>query len=303
MIDLHIHTSHSVDARDEPLWVLGRARELGLAAISITDHSTLDGWRSVRDRAREFGVELVPGTEVGASYTFRGHILELHILGFYFHDETPIDQLGKRQHEVSAGYLEVFFDGLREIGVDITRESVAREFPCRRIGSTAVRAQMRSRGYAKGLVESSLLERRAISAVVDPALREALPFDEVLAGLLETGGTILLAHPMKLLSAKYGALSEDEVLAASDEMLARGLHGVEVWNSGLTAVHAGQLLKFARERGIPISGGTDSHDSKEGKSKIGTLPVPDWVLDTLKRHQRGEDPWEGVDAAVVGDEP
>ena len=303
MIDLHIHTSHSADARDDPLWVLGRARELGLPAISITDHSTLDGWRSVRDRAGEFGVELVPGVEVGASYTFRGHILELHILGFYFHDETPVDELGRRQRETSVGYLEVLFEGLREIGVDITRESVAREFPGRRIGSTPVRAQMRSRGYAEGLVESSLLERRAVSAVADPTLREALPFDEVLAGLLDTGGTTLLAHPMKLLSAKYGALSEEEVLAASDEMLARGLDGIEVWNSGLTAVHAGQLLKFARERGIPISGGTDSHDSKEGKSKLGTLPVPDWVLDTLKRHQRGEDPWEGVDAAVVGDEP
>ena len=41
-IDLHIHTNAS-DGTDSPARVVEKARELGLAAIAITDHDTIAG--------------------------------------------------------------------------------------------------------------------------------------------------------------------------------------------------------------------------------------------------------------------
>ena len=295
MIDLHVHTSHSPDAVDEPRWALERAKQRGLVAIAITDHGTIEGWREARPLAEAAAIELVPGIEVGARHTYRGRILLLHILAYLFRDEKPLDDLARRERDNSCRYRELLFEGLRKLGVPITPESQQEEFPGHTPSTIFIRRQMRSRGYAKDKVESADLEYRAIAEVADPDLRESLPIDEVVTAMKSSGATTIFHHPYNLSNvwARHPE-PEADTWDLIDDVLSHGVDGVEVWSPERPAAYVSQLLDFARTRRLPVSGGSDSHASREDSSTLGTLDVPDWALETLRRHQRGQDPWEGT---------
>src|SRR6202166_2362597 len=75
--DLHVHTTHS-DGAYTPAQVVELARRSGLAAVSISDHDTLDGIPSAR-RTAATGVEVVAGVELTSCYRAR----VFHLLGYF----------------------------------------------------------------------------------------------------------------------------------------------------------------------------------------------------------------------------
>jgi len=60
-VDLHMHTSASVDCRSAPSRVVARARAAGLDRIAITDHDEIDGAFAARDLDPE---RVIVGEEV-----------------------------------------------------------------------------------------------------------------------------------------------------------------------------------------------------------------------------------------------
>ena len=75
--DLHIHTTFSFDGSSTVSAVLEwAANYTDLDVIAITDHDELDGALEARERAVEFGIEVVPGIEVS---TADGHLLALFV--------------------------------------------------------------------------------------------------------------------------------------------------------------------------------------------------------------------------------
>lgn len=74
-VDLHIHSRFSVDSMSEPKEIAKRAAYLGLGAIAVTDHGTLDGARAVA-RLAPASLLVVPGMELR---TDKGDLLALFI--------------------------------------------------------------------------------------------------------------------------------------------------------------------------------------------------------------------------------
>ena len=62
--DLHLHSFYS-DGNLSPDELVARASEAGLAAMSITDHDTIDAQREAFEAGRRRGVEVVSGIEFG----------------------------------------------------------------------------------------------------------------------------------------------------------------------------------------------------------------------------------------------
>ena len=62
-IDLHLHSTQS-DGSSSPTQVVQRAAELGLSAISLTDHDSVAGVQEAQNIGRDIGVEVIPGTEL-----------------------------------------------------------------------------------------------------------------------------------------------------------------------------------------------------------------------------------------------
>lgn len=71
--ELHAHSTHS-DGRDSVKELVLRALELGLNALSITDHDTLNGSFEAIEFVKEehLDIEIIPGVEVS---TTDGHLL------------------------------------------------------------------------------------------------------------------------------------------------------------------------------------------------------------------------------------
>ena len=61
-IDLHVHSNYS-DGSMSPTELLQAAARIGLAAIAITDHDTVDGVDEAVAAGEGLGVEVVPGLE------------------------------------------------------------------------------------------------------------------------------------------------------------------------------------------------------------------------------------------------
>jgi len=72
--DLHVHTSYSKDGESSVEEILKRAEELGLDAIAITDHDTVDGAKHALTIRSP--VLVIPGIEVS---TRQGHLLVLGV--------------------------------------------------------------------------------------------------------------------------------------------------------------------------------------------------------------------------------
>lgn len=73
--DLHVHTRFSKDGESSVEDVLARARAIGLAAVAITDHDTLDGVRYAAGLENP-PVLVIPGVEVTTS---DGHLIALGV--------------------------------------------------------------------------------------------------------------------------------------------------------------------------------------------------------------------------------
>jgi len=79
--DLHIHTNYSWDGTCTVPATLKKAGEVGLDVIAITDHDEIDGALEARALASEYGLDVIPGSEVS---TADGHLLALFI-----HEHIP----------------------------------------------------------------------------------------------------------------------------------------------------------------------------------------------------------------------
>ena len=77
-VDLHAHSTAS-DGSRAPADVIREAKRVGLAAIALTDHDTLDGIAEAIAMGAELGVRVVPGVELSA---VEGDV-ETHILGLH----------------------------------------------------------------------------------------------------------------------------------------------------------------------------------------------------------------------------
>ncbi|MFC7076008.1 PHP domain-containing protein [Haloarcula halophila] len=75
-VDPHLHTVASYDAQTMPETLLARAREVGLDAVVVTDHDTVEGARIVADLAPEYDLVGVVGCEIS---TAGGHLLAIGV--------------------------------------------------------------------------------------------------------------------------------------------------------------------------------------------------------------------------------
>lgn len=278
MIDLHMHSNFS-DGSMTPTELISKAKQIGLSAIALTDHDTIDGVPELMETGKKNDLTTVPGVEISidTSLPNNGH---LHMLGLF------IDPYSKELKE-TLDYLrtqrnlraEKIINKLNDLNIPVTMEELLEEAGEGSIGRPHV---------AKILVRKKVVQ--SIQEAFDIYLAKGKPayMDKVKLGekdaigmIKNANGLAILAHPHLM---NYDTFEETrEKILTLQEM---GLDGYEVHYPGMPVDFSGNLLKLARENNFLISGGSDFHGTNKDDIAMGTgkgeLAVPDEVYHNLR---------------------
>lgn len=256
--DLHLH-SHFSDGTYSPEEIVGHARRLGLRAIALTDHDTVEGCgRAATACARE-GLEFLSGAELTAELD--GH--EVHILGFALDPTHPrlLRELAVFQ-SVRQDRVREMVERLNALDVPLSADAVFALANCRSPGRPHVARALVQGGFCTSLDQAFdrylKLHRPAWVPKFKISAHAAIDL------IHEAGGLAVMAHP--------GLNHNDRLIPP---IVAAGLDGLECWHTKHSADAAGRYLAYARQHNLVVTGGSDCHGLSKGKPLIGTVRL-DW---------------------------
>jgi predicted metal-dependent phosphoesterase TrpH len=273
-IDLHLHTTAS-DGTSSPEELVRHAAELGLKAIAITDHDSVDGIPAALEEGRRQKIEVVPGVELSSDLGG----LDVHFLGYFidYENEWLRGHLEKLRHLRYERALKIV-EKLRDSGVKIVFEDVLAEAGEGAVGRAHIARVMVKEGYVSAIGEAfeKHIGRQA------PCYVEKYFYTpgDVIRIIKRVGGIPVFAHP--------GQTCCDEKIP---EFIREGVEGLEVYHSEHTAQQVEHYKKMAKENGLIITGGSDCHGLKSLRGFImGSVFVPGRVLKDLKRFKNLQHP-------------
>jgi 3',5'-nucleoside bisphosphate phosphatase len=260
--DLHTHTYHS-DGTRSPKEVIDVALASGLTILSISDHDNLAAYFEIAKYAGERGVTLIPGIELSCIYEG----VDVHVLAYAFdaHDERIAERL-QRFRETREHRGHAIVDRLRSLGVPISAE---------RVDQLAAGGAMGRPHVARALVEAGHVA--SVQEAFDKYLgagkpgyidKERFAVREAVALIREAGGVTSIAHPT--LYPDHNRL----VPLLLDE----GIDAVEVLHPQVDENHRHRYASVARFRGKFTTGGSDDHGSVKTTETLGTIRVPETMI-------------------------
>ena len=273
-IDLHTHSTAS-DGSFSPTELVKLAKEMGLRALALTDHDTIEGLAEFIKTGKELDLETVPGTELSA-YFEKG---TLHILGYFidFHSPKLKDRLKKLQ-EARAERNPKIVKKLQALGIPITYEEVVAISGGGQVGRPHFAKLLLQKGIVKTFDEAfERFLKRGAPAYVE---KDKIFPRECLEIILEAGGIPVLAHPFTL------HLENDALEAFVKQLKDWGLRGIEAYYTEHTPAQTAFYLKLAEKYGLCVTGGSDFHGKNKPEIKLGlgygNLRVPYRLLERLK---------------------
>lgn len=264
-VDLHVHTTAS-DGTWRPAKVVREALELGLEAVGIADHDTVEGLAEAMEEGRRLSLEIVPGVEINTED--RGK--EIHLLGYYVEPTPQFTGLLQNLRQARFDRMVEMVDKLRGLGMEVSRERILE------IAGDAAPGRPHA---ARALVEKGYVQsvREAFERYLDigrPAYVERFRLTPARAveAILAAGGVPVLAHP--------GLIGDDLYIPALAE---KGLKGLEVYHPAHDRSTSLHYLKMARRYGLLATGGSDCHGPAAGQPVLlGTVTVPCAVVEELQ---------------------
>ncbi len=150
LIDLHLHTYYS-DGTFTPEQVAKAAEEMKLAAISLTDHDTIEGCDRLAKACDERNIEFIPGTEL--SVDIEGY--EMHLLGYFLdtQNERLITETTKYQQN-RTNRVHGLVDQLNELGIELDADDVFDLTKCKAPGRPHVARALVKLGFCGSVDEA-----------------------------------------------------------------------------------------------------------------------------------------------------
>lgn len=269
-VDLHVHTTAS-DGTATPVEIVVMAKSLGLGAIAITDHDTLEGIEIALDVGRLYKIEVIPGIELGSEY--QGE--EIHILGYLveLHNREFLDKLTLFQ-DTRVHRMEKMVNKLQELGFPIALDRVLEISGSGSLGRPHLAAALVEAGIVK--TTSEAFDRYIGSGRPAYMPRYKLEPVEAVRLIRAAGGVPVLAHPGLNNSARL-----------VEELIEAGLAGLEAYHPAHSWEQASYYHRLAVKHGLIVTGGSDYHGpSHKAGCRLGSDTVPHSVIDELKKKSK-----------------
>ena len=262
-IDLHIHSTAS-DGSYSPSDIIAMAANIGLQAIAITDHDTLDGACQALECDIPSGLRLVTGVEISAQpppeFKIGG---SLHILGYGVDPNHPkLTQTLRKFQKIRDSRTHRMLDQLHQLGIPLTLEQVMAE-----VGEGAAsRPHIASAMVKAGIVTNFDDAFQKYLGIGRPAYvnKERLSCQLTFELIATAGGIPVLAHPYLI---PYQSLDQlDYFIRLLSDM---GLKGIEVYYSKHPAEAVRQYIILAEKYDLLATGGSDFHGRLTPEIRMG----------------------------------
>lgn len=274
--DLHNHTTAS-DGEYTPAALVQAAAALGLQAVGVTDHDTLNGLAEALAAGEAAGIQVIPGVEVSLRFRRPSFTGTLHYLLYIpvalladntFHQmATAIFGQGRGGGLVRARIAAINEQFGPHGKLPLLQRSVTAE------EVEALAPNVTRRHFALALSDNHGLDKEQISQLIgndSPAYVPSGIEPAQLTPLLHAYPRLVrvFAHPAA--GSFPGDSLYNEVLPPveiveqllpeflDDKLL--GLDGLEVHYPGHTPAHEALLVQWAEKYGLMITGGSDCHD-------------------------------------------
>jgi hypothetical protein len=278
--DLHLHSLFS-DGTFTPEELAGRGREAGLAAMSLTDHDTVEGCARMAQACQALGIDFIVGTELTAEFEHK----EIHLLGYFLDPQNaPLLSEMKKFQAVRKSRIHEMVARLNEINIPLRAEAVFALANCRSPGRPHVARALVQEGHCQSLDEAfERFLKKGRSAWVPKCKISAL---DAVTLIHQAGGLAVMAHP--------GLNHCDDILPT---LAGQGLDGIECFHTKHSAKMSRHYLNLAARLNLLVTGGSDCHGFSKGKPLIGGVKLPGIYWEKLKAAPRNR---EGRRAVILG---
>jgi len=266
MVDLHTHSTAS-DGTYSPKELVYLAKKVGLKALALTDHDTLDGLPEAYQTAKEEGLPFLCGVEISVKFDGPGHF---HLLGYFLEPPKELKEVLNKLKVARAERNKKMVEKLKELGIDITLEEL-QSIAKGEVGRPHFAYLMVKKGYVKSVEEA--FERYLKKGAPAYYPKALLTEEEAIDAIKRAGGIPVLAHPITL------KLTDEALRSYLTRLKEIGLMGVEVYYSEHTKDYTKFLESLASELSLIKTGGSDFHGNNKPDIKLGfgfgNLRVPD----------------------------
>lgn len=277
-IDLHVHTLYS-DGVYSPEKVVDTAIDVGLQAISLTDHDNILSYKVAQDYIKEKNLvdklEVIQGVEINTLYKN----YEVHILGYFMDTEnSDFKNLLKTQQNARVAQTKEIITLLgKKEGIRIKYEDIQKQVaPGGSIGRPHIAKAIANVGGTSNVIEAYAKYINDSSHVYVPR-KTVSPYDavEIIYG---AGGIPVIAHPYDI----------DIAEKLIKNLMSCGLRGIEAYHRKHSPACVEYFSSMAEELGLIVTGGSDFHapNALNGQVVLGKNFVPEWIYDKLKNEKR-----------------
>lgn len=259
--DLHNHSTAS-DGLLTPSQLMELGARLGVDALSLTDHDTIDGLEEAATAARRVGIGFVTGVEISVTW---GETT-LHVVGLGIDPDSLVLREGLRSvREGRFGRAQLMASKLEALGIEGTLEAA--------LEMAGGENRLSRTHFARHLAERGAV--RDTQAAFDKYLARGKPafvahqwaaLEDAVGWIRASGGTAVLAHP-----GRYGLkpLARATLLESFKSL---GGEAIEVVTGSHRPEEYATWRRVAEEYGFMASRGADYHGPGESPVEPGRLP-------------------------------
>ena len=251
---------------------------MGLSAVVLCDHNTVEGLPEFMAAGAGGTVEAVPGVEFSTQY---GET-ELHILGLFIRPENyaavtaVLEELRRAKEQSNRDLIE----RLRDAGFALDYEEI-RSRSAGYVNRAVIGAEMVRMGYVPSVKDAFKQYLNEAKGFYVPPRR--LEVFDTIRFIKSIGAVAVLAHP-------FLNLDEAGLRAFLPRAVEAGLDGMEVLYSKFSSEETALAEQIAAQYGLLPSGGSDYHGDNKPDIQLGVgrgdLRIPARFLEDLRKRAK-----------------
>ena len=285
IIDLHIHTRTGSDGSLSVEEVFKEAGTRGIDLISITDHDSIDCQEAAICLARDYGMSYITGLELNVTFQYPdAKPVSLDFLGYCFdlsNSELRDKLQSLRDHREKRArlILQNLNDEFENEGIEKFTDEDLRKIQAGVDGAFG-RPHIANYLIEKGIVKD---KQEAFDKYLVKCDMPKYPLllHEASTLIRNAGGILAIAHPGDPNGTSLAGITSDldEQTGIIEDHMLDYIEGIECWHSRHDTKTTAHYIRFAKNHGLIMTGGSDCHQKP---TKMGTLPVPDYVADWFR---------------------